>query len=38
VAEPLRSVFLDYCAQAASTHAPATVKAIASHLAGFGDS
>jgi integrase len=33
---PLRTAFLDYCAQAAATRAPATVKAIASHLAGFG--
>lgn len=29
-------MLLDYCAQAATTRAPATVKAIASHLAGFG--
>ena len=36
VAEPLRGLLLDYCAQAAATRAPATVKAIASHLAGFG--
>jgi integrase len=36
VAEPLRTLFLDYCAQAAATRAPATVKSIASHLAGFG--
>ena len=36
VDEPLRSLFLDYCDQAAATRAPATVKAIASHLAGFG--
>jgi integrase len=35
-AEPLRTLLLDYCAQAAATRAPATVKAIASHLAGFG--
>ena len=36
VAEPLRALLLDYCTQAAATRAPATVKAIASHLAGFG--
>ncbi len=36
VAEPLRGLLLGYCAQAAATRAPATVKAIASHLAGFG--
>ena len=36
VDEPLRTLFLDYCEQAAATRAPATVKAIASHLAGFG--
>jgi integrase len=36
VGEPLRALFLDYCAQAAATRAPATVKSIASHLAGFG--
>jgi integrase len=36
VDEPLRTLFLDYCDQAAATRAPATVKAIASHLAGFG--
>lgn len=36
VAEPLRELLLDYCTQAAATRAPATVKAIASHLAGFG--
>ena len=36
VGEPLRGLLLDYCAQAAATRAPATVKAIASHLAGFG--
>jgi len=36
VPEPLRGLFLDYCAQVATTRAPATVKAIASHLAGFG--
>ena len=29
-------LLLDYCAQAAATRAPATMKAIASHLAGFG--
>jgi integrase len=36
VAEPLRGLLLGYCAQAAATRAPATLKAIASHLAGFG--
>ena len=36
VAEPLRGLLLDYCAHAAATRAPATVKAIASHLAGSG--
>jgi integrase len=36
VGEPLRPLFLDYCTQAAATRAPATVKSIASHLAGFG--
>jgi integrase len=36
VGEPLRTLFLDYCTQAAATRAPATVKSIASHLAGFG--
>ena len=36
VAEPLRGLLLDYCNQAAATRAPATVKAITSHLAGFG--
>ncbi|WP_219420363.1 tyrosine-type recombinase/integrase, partial [Pseudonocardia nigra] len=36
VAEPLRALLLAYCNQAAATRAPATVKAIASHLAGFG--
>jgi hypothetical protein len=36
VDEPLRTVFLDYCTQAAATRAPATVKAIAGHLADFG--
>ena len=36
VPEPLRSLFLDYCAQAAATRAPATVKSVASHLAAFG--
>ncbi len=36
VPEPLCALFLDYCTQAATTRAPATVKAIASHLAGFG--
>ena len=36
VPEPLRELFLAYCTQAATTRAPATVKSIASHLAGFG--
>ena len=36
VAEPLRTVFMDYCMQAAATRAPTTVKAIAGHLADFG--
>lgn len=36
VDEPLRTVFMDYCTQAAATRAPTTVKAIAGHLAGFG--
>lgn len=36
VAEPLRILFSDYCTQRATTHAPATVKTTASHLAGFG--
>jgi len=36
VEEGLRTLFLDYCAQAAATRAPSTVKSIASHLAGFG--
>lgn len=36
VGEPLRALFLGYCAQAAATRAPVTVKSIASHLAGFG--
>jgi integrase len=36
VAEPLRELLLGYCAQAGATRAPATVKSIASHLAGFG--
>jgi site-specific recombinase XerD len=36
VPEPLRGVFLDYCAQAAATRAPTTVKSLASHLASFG--
>ena len=34
--EPLRNVFLDYCTLAAATRAPATVKAIAGHLADLG--
>ncbi|MGB8383869.1 MAG: hypothetical protein WCG47_21915 [Dermatophilaceae bacterium] len=36
VPEPMRSLFLDYCTQRAATHAPATVKGTASHLAAFG--
>jgi hypothetical protein len=36
VPEPLRGMFLDYCAQAAATRAPTTVKSLASHLAAFG--
>lgn len=36
VDEPLRSLFHDYCTQAATTRAPATVKAIAGHLSAFG--
>jgi integrase len=36
VTEPLRELMLAYCTQAAATRAPATVKTIASHLAGFG--
>lgn len=36
VPEPLRTLLLEYCTLAAATRAPATVKAIASHLAGFG--
>lgn len=36
VDEPLRTMFLDYCTQAAATRASATVKAIAGHLANFG--
>jgi len=36
VPEPLRGVFLDYCAHAAATRAPTTVKSLASHLAAFG--
>jgi len=36
VAEPLRELLLAYCTQVGATRAPATVKAIASHLAGFG--
>jgi len=36
VPEPLRGLFLDYCAQAAATHAPTTVKSIAGHLGAFG--
>ncbi len=36
VAEPLRGLLLDYCAQASATHAPATVKGTASSLANFG--
>lgn len=36
VPEPLRTLFLDYCAQAAATRAPTTVQSIAGHLAAFG--
>jgi len=36
VPEPLRTLLLDYCTQAGATRAPTTIKAIASHLAGFG--
>jgi integrase len=36
VPDPLRELLLAYCTQAAATRAPATMKAIASHLAGFG--
>lgn len=36
VPEPLRTLLLKCCAQAAATRAPATVKSIASHPAGFG--
>lgn len=36
VPEPLRTLLLDYCTQAGATRAPTTMKAIASHLAGFG--
>jgi integrase len=36
VPEPLRTLFLDYCAQAAATRAPTTVKSIAGHLGAFG--
>jgi integrase len=36
VNEPLRTLFLDYCTQAAATRAPTTVKSVASHLAAFG--
>jgi len=36
VPDPLRTLLLDYCAQAGATRAPTTMKAIASHLAGFG--
>lgn len=36
VNEPLRTLFLDYCGQAATTRAPATIKSIAGHLANFG--
>ncbi len=35
VPDPLRTVLADYCTQAAATHAPATVKAIAGHLGAF---
>jgi integrase len=36
VAEPLRTVLVDYCTQAAATRAPATVKTIVGHLTDFG--
>jgi integrase len=36
VPDPLRTVLGDYCTQAAATRAPATVDAIAGHLADFG--
>lgn len=36
VPDPLRTLLLDYCTQAGATRAPTTMKAIASHLAGFG--
>lgn len=36
VPEPLRTLMLQYCTLMAATHAPATMKAIASHLAAFG--
>jgi hypothetical protein len=36
VAEPLRQLLLDDSTLAAATRAPATVKGIAGHLAGFG--
>lgn len=36
VPEPLRTLFLDYCAQSAATRAPTTVKSVAGHLAAFG--
>lgn len=36
VPEPLRTLFLDYCTQAAATRAPTTVKSIAGHLGAFG--
>lgn len=36
VNEPLRTLFLDYCSQAATTRAPATIKSIAGHLANLG--
>ncbi|HUY99129.1 MAG TPA: tyrosine-type recombinase/integrase [Thermomicrobiaceae bacterium] len=36
VSEPLRTLFLDYLTHAATTRASATVKTIASNLAGFG--
>jgi integrase len=36
VPDPLRTLLLDYCTQAGATRAPTTLKAIASHLAGFG--
>jgi integrase len=36
VPDPLRTLLLHYCTHASATRAPTTMKAIASHLAGFG--